>query len=278
MGGKILRRLPRGLRSGFCASWLLFAALACAQPAPYEPQIGQKGKDVIWLPTPQPLVNRMLQLARLTPQDFLVDLGSGDGRTVITAARRGARSHGIEYNAELVELARHNAARAGVAKLATFEHGDIFQSDFSKASVVTLFLLPALNLKLRPVLLAMKPGTRIIANSFDMADWKADRTAQVGGDCTPWCTAYLWVVPAKVEGAWQSSHGELNFTQKYQQVSGSLTVNGSVATLTHVWLDGARFGFRVGRTVYSGVVRDDIIDGTMTVDNKAAAWTARRSR
>src|SRR5688500_5396689 len=147
---------------------------AQAAPKPYEPQVGQAGKDVVWVPTPQPLVEKMLDLAKVTPQDFVIDLGSGDGRTVITAAKRGARSLGIEYNPDMVELSKYNATQAGVGDKATFVKADLFESDFSKAQVVTMFLLPSINMKLRPKILAMKPGTRIVSNSFDMEDWQPD--------------------------------------------------------------------------------------------------------
>ena len=190
---------------------LLIAALATltALPAlgpgakPFEPVVGQPGKDVVWVPTPQALVEKMLDMAKLTPQDFHMDLGSGDGRTVITAAKRGSRSMGIEYNPDMVELSKKNAAAAGVADRATFVKADIFETDFSKAQVITLFLLPSINLKLRPTILNMTPGTRIVSNSFTMDDWQPDESQTIGGDCTSWCTAHLWIVPAKVEGTWK---------------------------------------------------------------------------
>src|SRR6187402_2813582 len=172
-------------------------AFAQAQPAKpagaYEPQVGQEGKDVVWVPTPQALVDRMLDMAKVTPKDFLMDLGSGDGRTVITAAKRGLTAQGIEYNPDMVDLAKRNATAAGVADKATFVKADLFETDFSKAQVVTMFLLPSINLRLRPTILNMKPGTRIVSNSFTMDTWQADETATVGGDCTSWCTAYLWI-------------------------------------------------------------------------------------
>ena len=146
----------------------------------FEPQVGQRGKDVIWVPTPQALVDRMMQMAKVTPKDYVIDLGSGDGRTVITAAKLGAKAHGIEYNPDMVELSKRNAAKEGADK-ATFVQGDIFESDFSQATVVTMFLLSGLNLKLRPILLDMKPGTRVVSNTFDMGDWKADQVVEANG-------------------------------------------------------------------------------------------------
>src|SRR5688572_29865097 len=183
------------------------AALAQAQKAPktYEPSVGQEGKDVVWVPTPQVLVDKMLDMAKVTPGDFVMDLGSGDGRTVITAAKRGVPAMGIEYNPDMVELSKRNAEREGVAGRASFMKADLFETDFSKATVITMFLLPDINLKLRPKILNLKPGTRIVSNTFTMGDWKADETADLGaggnGNCNEsWCTALLWIVPAKVGG------------------------------------------------------------------------------
>src|ERR687898_365989 len=165
-------------------------AQAAAQTKPFEPQVGQAGKDVVWVPTPQALVDKMLDLAKVTPQDFLIDLGSGDGRTVITAAKRGARALGIEYNPDMVELSKRNAAADGVSDRSTFVKADLFESDFSQATVITMFLLPTINMQLRPKILDLKPGTRIVSNSFDMGEWKADATGNADGGCGGWCTAY----------------------------------------------------------------------------------------
>src|SRR5918999_1190027 len=196
----------------FCVLWLSvigawgFSQAQAAQEE-YQPQVGQEGKDVVWVPTPQELVDKMLDMAKVTPNDYVIDLGSGDGRTVITAAKRGARALGVEYNPDMVALSKRNAQKEGVAEKAQFVQGDIFETDFSKASVITLFLLPELNVKLRPKILDMKPGTRVVSNSFTMGDWQADRTQNVSEKegCTAYCTAYLWIVPAKVEGRWKTS-------------------------------------------------------------------------
>src|SRR5215831_17597847 len=186
----------------------------------YTPQVGQEGKDVIWVPTPQRLVDRMLDMAKLTAKDIHYDLGSGDGRTVIAAAKRGAQSYGVEFNPEMVALSNRLAAKEGVTGKATFINGDIFQTDFSKATVITLYLLPSLNLKLRPTILKMKPGTRVVSHAFTMDDWQADQTDTVDGR-----TAYLWIVPAPVEGTWKWSGSgsgprdyELMLRQQYQKV------------------------------------------------------------
>ena len=200
----------------------LFDYTAHAQPASeFQPQVGQDGKDVIWVPTPQALVDKMLDMAKVTPKDYVIDLGSGDGRTVITAAKRGAKALGIEYNPDMVELSKRNAAKEGVSDKASFIKADLFETDFSQAQVITMFLLSSINLKLRPKILDLKPGTRIVSNTFDMADWKPDENATLPG-CNSWCTAHLWIVPAKVDGTWTSPQGELTFKQTFQTVSGTL--------------------------------------------------------
>ena len=179
--------------------------IAQAQPAKeYQPEVGQAGKDVVWVPTPQALVDKMLDMAKVTPKDYVIDLGSGDGRTVITAAKRGSKALGIEYNPDMVELSKRSAANEGVSDKASFVKADLFESDFSQAQVITMFLLPSINVKLRPKILDLKPGTRIVSNSFDMEEWKPDETATVEG-CNNWCTAHLWIVPAKVGGIVETS-------------------------------------------------------------------------
>ena len=218
---------------------------------PFEPTVGQPGKDVVWVPTPQALVEKMLDMAKLTPQDFHMDLGSGDGRTVITAAKRGARAEGIEYNPDMVALSQKNAQAAGVSDKATFRKADIFETDFSKANVITLFLLPQLNLKLRPTILNMRPGTRIVSNTFTMEDWTPDETETVGGDCVSWCTAHLWIVPAKAQGTWDvPGRGTLTLFQNFQMLTGTL---GS-AQISNAKLRGDDITFTAGGTTYTGKV------------------------
>src|SRR5688572_2416686 len=151
----------------------------------YQPTVSQPGKDVVWVPTPQALVDKMLDMAKVTPKDYVMDLGSGDGRTVITAAKRGAHAEGIEYNPDMVELSKKNAEAAGVSNMAKFSKADLFETDFSKADVITMFLLPSINMKLRPTILNMKPGTRIVSNSFDMEDWEPDQKETIP-DCPQW--------------------------------------------------------------------------------------------
>jgi hypothetical protein len=278
---------PPGFKKSLAVFALaLMASAVWAQPAKKEapaaaefvPEVGQQGKDVVWVPTAQTLVNKMLDMVKLTPQDILYDLGSGDGRTVITAAKRGARAYGIEYNPDMVELSKRNATKEGVSTRATFEKADIFQSDFSKATVITLFLLPELNVKLRPTILDMKPGTRVAANSFDMGDWKPDQTARVEGDCSSWCTAYMWIVPAKVAGTWKLAHGELTLTQQFQTIAGTLRMSDKSLAISNGKLDGENISFRVGGVQYSGRVRGDAMDGTMAAGATRSPWTAARAK
>ena len=203
-------------------------AAPAAAPA-FEPSSGQAGKDVVWVPTPQVLVDKMLDLAKVTKRDFVMDLGSGDGRTVITAAKRGAKAQGVEYNPDMVALSQRNAEKEGVADKAKFVKADLFQTDFSKASVITMFLLPDINVKLRPKILELKPGTRVVSNSFDMGDWKSEQTvtltAKEGCDAS-WCTAHFWIVPAKAAGRYDLPQGKLELKQMFQMLSGTLETGG----------------------------------------------------
>jgi SAM-dependent methyltransferase len=224
-----------------------------AAPA-YEPQSGQEGKDVVWVPTPQILVDKMLDMAKVRPGEIVMDLGSGDGRTVITAAKRGARAYGIEYNPDMVELSKRNAAKEGVSASATFVKADLFESDFSRAHVITMFLLPDINLKLRPKILDLKPGTRIVSNSFTMGDWAADEkhtiTTEQGCD-TSWCTSLLWIVPAKVAGAHKLPQGDLVLKQEFQQLSGTFTTGGRTFALEGK-VRGEDVSFKAGGKEYRG--------------------------
>jgi hypothetical protein len=248
-----------------CAVALIgFADAACGQStqapaATFEPRVGQPGKDVVWVPTPQALVDKMLELAEVTKQDFLMDLGSGDGRTVITAAKRGLRAQGIEYNPDMVSLAQKNATAEKVTDRASFVQADLFQTDFSKAQVITMFLLPSINMKLRPTILNMRPGTRVVSNTFTMEDWQPDKSETIP-DCSSWCTAHLCIVPAKVAGMWQMPQGTLTLDQQFQMVSGTL---GSTA-ISGGRLRGDAISFTVGNTVYNGRVEGNTIRGTVS--------------
>ena len=257
-----------------CLALFLAYGLAQAQPAKeYEPSVGQEGKDVVWVPTPQALVDKMLDMAKVTPKDYVIDLGSGDGRTVITAAKRGSKALGIEYNPDMVELSKRNAAKEGVSDKANFVKADLFESDFSQAQVITMFLLPSINIKLRPKILDLKPGTRIVSNSFDMEDWKADETATASG-CDHWCTAHLWIVPAKVGGTWKLPQGELNLKQTFQMISGTLR-NGNVTTPISGKLNGDQISFTAGAAQYTGRVNGNAIEGTVK-GGSDGKWSATR--
>jgi len=265
----------RSLFLALCLSAIPANGFTQAQPAQeYKPEVGQEGKDVVWVPTPQALVDKMLDLAKVTPKDYVIDLGSGDGRTVITAAKRGAKAHGIEYNPEMVELSKRNAAKEGVSDRATFAKADLFESDFSQAQVITMFLLTSINAKLRPKILDLKPGTRIVSNTFDMGEWKPDETAKVSG-CESWCTAHLWIVPAKVGGTWKLPQGELSLKQTFQMISGTLK-NGNVITPISGKLNGDEISFTAGGAQYTGRVNGSTIDGTLKGGSNGK-WTATRA-
>jgi hypothetical protein len=260
---------------------LLAAAPAMAQgtpaqkPQPFQPQVGQGGKDVVWVPTPQVLVDKMLDMAGVTPQDFLMDLGSGDGRTVITAAKRGTRAMGIEYNPDMVELSKQNAAKEGVNGRAEFIKADLFETDLSKATVITMFLLPDINLRLRPKILDLKPGTRIVSNTFTMEDWNADEIATVGEDCTSWCTALFWIVPAKAAGTWTLPNGELTLTQTFQMLAGSMRIGEKPPVpILDGRLRGDQISFTVGGVKYTGKVNGTSMGGTATTGSSTTPWTA----
>ncbi|WP_242444518.1 cyclopropane-fatty-acyl-phospholipid synthase family protein [Advenella sp. S44] len=238
----------------------------------YTPSVGQQGKDVVWVPTSQALVDRMLEMAQLTANDRLVDLGSGDGRLVITAAKHGAISRGIEFDPDLVAMSKRAAQAEGVTERATFEQADIFESDFSDASVVTLFLLPSLNLRLRPTLLDMKPGTRVVSNSFAMEAWEPDESVEVKEDCTNYCHAYKWIVPAKVAGTWKIGERELQLEQRFQVLDGTLSDGANQRRISNARLNGANITFSVDGQTYSGKVDNKQMRGT--IDGKTD-WTAR---
>jgi precorrin-6B methylase 2 len=250
------------LRLAALALFLCTGAFAQAPQAPaYEPSVGQQGKDVVWVPTSQALLKKMLDMARVTPKDFVMDLGSGDGRTVIEAARRGARALGIEYDADMVALSRANAEKAGVSRRARFRKADLFETDFSEATVITMFLLPSINLKLRPALLGLKPGTRIVSNTFTMDEWAPDDTETLKSDsgCESWCTALLWIVPARVAGSYSLPQGELVLKQEFQRLSGTLRTGGATHALEGR-VRGEELEFRSGGREYRGRVKGKALD------------------
>jgi precorrin-6B methylase 2 len=274
----VSRRLVLASVLSLCAAAAFGQTATAKKEKGFEPSVGQEGKDVVWVPTSQALVNRMLDMAKVTPSDYVVDLGSGDGRTVITAAKRGARALGVEYNPDMVALSRRNAQKEGVGEKAQFVQGDIFETDFSKATVITLFLLPELNVKLRPKILDMQPGTRVVSNSFTMGDWQADRTQNVSEKegCSAYCTAYLWIVPAKVDGRWKTGDGELLFKQTYQNVSGSLDREGK-NTPVKGSLRGDQITFTVGGSQYTAKVEGNTMSGTVKTGTGSSNFTATRA-
>ncbi len=260
----------------------MFLIVVCANisvSSEYEPYVGQEGKDVIWVPTCQVLVDKMLDMGKVTPQDYVVDLGSGDGRLVITAAKRGARALGIEYNPDMVELSKRNATREGVTDKAQFIHADIFESDFSQATVITMFLLESLNLKLRPQILNFKPGTRVVSNTFRMGEWSPDQTVTVEGkDCGDYSTTYLWIVPAKVEGTWTLPQGELTLKQSFQTFSGTLKSGTNLLSVTNGKLSGDLISFTAGKVKYTGRVGGSTMQGTYESGGRSTQWNATQVR
>ena len=239
----IRRALSTFIFVSFAVCWL--QACSVLQPETYVPQRGQMGKDVMWLPTSDDLVLKMLDAAKVGPQDELVDLGAGDGKIPIAAARQfGARAWGIEYNKDLAALAQRNAQRAGVAERVRIVHGDIFKEDFSKATVVTMYLLEELNAQLRPTILAMKPGTRVLSNTFSMGDWEPDQVIRVTNG-----TGYFWTVPANVAGLWtlsgldEKSNVTLKLDQNFQRVGGTLTLQGKTQNLLGARMEGSALHF-----------------------------------
>ena len=252
--------------------------LSQAQPATeYQPSEGQEGKDVVWVPTNPALVDKMLDLAQVTASDFLIDLGSGDGRTVIAAAKRGAKALGIEYNPELVELSRRNAAKEGIGDRAAFVEGDVFETDFSKATVITLFLLPELNLRLRPKILDMNPGVRVVSNSFDMDDWTPEERIRISEGCPRFCTAFFWIVPAKIEGTWKMPGGEFALKQKYQMLSGTMKFGKESAVIKAGKVTGQQIALSVGNTTYTGRVNGNSIEGVRKSATGETKWSATRA-
>ena len=261
----IWKRFPFALA---LAGALALSATAQAQKE-YTPSVGQEGKDVIWVPTPEALVQKMLDMAKLAPSDVHYDLGSGDGRTVIAAAKRGTKAIGVEYNPDMVELSKRAAQKEGTAIAARTEfiRGDIFQTDFSNANVLTLYLLPSLNLKLRPTILNMKPGTRVVSHAFTMGEWEADQTETVEGR-----TAYLWIVPAKVDGNWRiEGAGDLTLKQTFQKIDG--TTGGK--PITSASLRGDTIAFAADGREYSGRVNGDRIEGSVK-GSTSGKWSATR--
>jgi SAM-dependent methyltransferase len=274
MPAREFRLLTTPLYALLFAICIFAAGTSTAQQATqrYEPTEGQPGKDVVWVPTPDALVERMLDMARVTPEDFVIDLGSGDGRNVIAAAKRGVNALGVEYNERLVELARERAVQVGVADKARFVQGDMYEADISQASVLALFLLTENLDRLAPKFLDLKPGSRIVLNYFTVSGWTPDHSEHIS-ECSTWCTAHLYIVPARVEGDWQIDGGTLTLRQQFQTVRGTLTRGGVTLTIDDGQLRGDRISFTVGKTQYEGRVEGVRMSGERRGPDDGQ-WTA----
>ncbi len=270
-------RLVHLLLVAICLSIIPAGVFGEGASTEYQPKAGEPGKDVGWIPTEQAVVDVMLDMAKVTPQDYVIDLGSGDGRVVITAAKRGARALGVEYNPDMVALSKHNAARENLSDKTEFIQGDLFETDFSKATVVALFLRTDLNLRLRPRILDMKPGVRVVSNSFPMGEWVPEKTetverARCANLC---CTAYFWIVPAKVEGLWELEQGELRLRQSFQMISGTLSSNGTPVPVSGRLL-GSEINFTAGSAVYTGRANGNAMEGQVISGGSPVKWKATR--
>jgi SAM-dependent methyltransferase len=258
------------------ALFLLLPVIVLAQSGSgesFQPVPGQPGKDVVWVPTPYPLIEKMLDMARVTAQDYVIDLGSGDGRNVIMAAKRGARALGIEYNGDMVQLSRRNAAKEGVADRARFVEGDMFEADISQATVLALFLLPDNLRRLTPKFLnQLKPGTRLVMNGFPIPEWTPDATETASGECGNWCTSHLYYAPAKVAGTWRLPQGILRFEQSFQMLSGTL----NKVPITNGRLKGSEISFTVGDLQYVGRVNGNVMSGEVK-GPRPGQWKATRA-
>lgn len=265
-------------RSLFAACLALGAGTPAAQtPAmPYEPLVGQDGKDVVWVPTPEVMVEKMLDVARVTSGDFVIDLGSGDGRNVIGAAKRGARALGVEYNADLVEYSRRMAAAADVSGRALFVQGDMYVADISQASVLALFLLTENLRTLLPKFLDLKPGTRIVTNTYEIPGWTADASETVRESCTAFCIVFLYVVPAKVAGAWRMPEGDLTLQQDFQRLTGTFDIGGTSLPIENGRLNGAEIRFSVNGVDYAGRIDGDTMEGIVKGRTTGTAWRGTR--
>lgn len=285
-----LLRVMAGFAFGVAAAGGVQAGEAAAPEYAFEPVIGMPGKDVVWVPTPPQVIDFMLDMAKATPKDFVVDLGSGDGRIVLGAARRGIKARGVELNADLVQLSREEAERLGVSQHAEFVVQDMFKADLTQTSVLMTYLLPHLNRRVRPMALAqMKPGSRVVTYAFHMGEWQPDQVAQVTG-----LTVHLWIVPAPAMGEWRWTHDGIGFgrdyamnvTQKFQFIDGKAATANSPVYLRDMRLQGDRITFTLteeagsslAQTHYEGTIDGDTITGTARTNNQAESrpWKARR--
>ena len=243
----------------------------------FVPYVGQPGKDVIWVPTPPELVDKMLELADVSEKDYLIDLGSGDGRTVIAAAKLGAKALGIEFNPDMVKLSKIKAEEAGVSNNTNFIEADLFGYDLSEATVITMFLLPDINLRLRPRLLDLRPGTRIVSNTFTMGEWEPDYEEMKEGNWDSWYTALMWIIPAKVEGLWNIGSGVLTLYQEFQMVYGTLKTGENISNITEGRLKGNEITFSANGATYTGRVSGKRnMSGTVISKAGKSNWSAVR--
>jgi hypothetical protein len=274
MSGRVVRVLL-ALSLISASAGALLAQDANKGKKPFEPVPGLPGKDAVWVPTPFVTVEKMLDVARITPKDFVMDLGSGDGRNIIAAGKRKVHGLGVEWNQDLVDLSRQLAEKAGVAEYAKFAQGDMYAADISKASVLALFLLTENMNKMVPKFLAMRPGSRIVINGFGITGWSPDLTERADGDCGTWCTVHLFYVPAKVAGTWRLGEGELSLSQNFQMLTGTMTVRGKTMPVERGKLRGDAITFAVGGAGYTGTVSGDSMKGTVK-SSVATVWTATR--
>jgi hypothetical protein len=271
MGQTWLGRLATaGALRGFCAGLVLMLALAGGVAAQNGPRL-----DVIFVPTPMQVVDRMLELAEVKKGEFLIDLGSGDGRIPVTAAKKyGARGLGVDLDPERIKEAHANVKNENVGDMVEIRQQNLFETDISKADVISMYLLTDLNLRLRPKLLDLKPGTRLVSHAFSMGDWIPERKETLA----PRYDVYLWIVPAKVEGRWNVQRGEKQFTvdlkQKYQMLEGTAQVNGKTVPVQNGRLRGKEITFDVEVEGQSGTFRGEVDGGTI---KGAAGWHAKRA-
>jgi SAM-dependent methyltransferase len=271
-----IQRIAR-LLCAFCLLVATGMATAQTPPAEYRPRMGQQGKDVVWIPSPERMVEKMLDMTRVTPRDLVVDLGSGDGRNVIAAAKRGARALGVEYNPDLVELSKRNAAAAGVGDRVTFVQGDMFEADISQASVLVLFLIPDNLKRLAPKFLQLRPGTRIVSNTYEIGGgWEPDESEQIDL-CASWCGAHLYIVPGKAAGAWRAPDGYLVLNQEFQYVWGTYEQNGISLPVEEGRLRGDEISFTVNRVEYAARLKGDAMEG-VAKGRESRAWRATLAR
>ena len=267
--------LRRVLQTFVIVSFASVTAVGLAQEKkPFEPVVGQAGKDVVWVPTPFVTVEKMLDMAKVTPQDYVMDLGSGDGRNIIAAAKRGAHGKGIEWNQDMVDLSNKLAREAGVADKAVFVQGDMYAADISKANVMAMFLLTENLDKLMPKFLDLRPGSRIVINGFGITGWTPDVTDRATGDCGSWCTVHLFYVPAKVGGTWQLDNGRLTLNQSFQKISGTLSGSGN-STPVEGSLHGDTITFTAGGATYTGRVNGNTMSGEVK-DGSSGKWSATK--